>query len=272
MSLMDNGSMGPADVAAVVNGGRNGGNGFFGGGDGGWFWIVILFLFAMFGNNGWGNGGNGGNNGGTPVVLANGGFGGCGNVQQVIDQQSIMNGLNNITTTVSNGFANAEISRANANMNTLQQLNNIGMSLQNGYCENRANIADLKYTVATENCADRTAAQENTRDIIDAINNKNQAIMDKLCQLEMDGMKQNYEAQLRQQAAQIQALQTQVQNQSFVASQNQQTAQLMADNAAQTVALEQYLNPTPIPAYVVQNPNCCTPAYQGCGCNGRRYA
>lgn len=266
MSLMEN--MGPADVAAVVGNNRNG-NGFFGGADGGWFWIVILFLFAMFGNNGWGN--NGGNNA-MPVVLANGGFGG-GSTQQIIDQQSVMNGLGNIQTQLSNGFSNAEISRCNANANVLQAINGIGMSLQNCCCENRANIADLKYTVATENCADRTAAAQNTRDIIDTINNKVQGIQDKLCQLEMDGMKQNYEAQLRQQAAQIQALQSQVQNQAFIASQNQQTAELKADNATQTVALEQYLNPTAVPAYIVQNPNCCGQAYNyGYGCNGRRVA
>ena len=265
MSLMEN--MGPADVAAVVGNNRNG-NGFFGGADGGWFWIVILFLFAMFGNNGWGN--NGGNNA-MPVVLANGGCG--GSTQQIIDQQSVMNGLGNIQTQLSNGFSNAEISRCNANANVLQALNGIGMSLQNCCCENRANIADLKYTVATENCADRTAAAQNTRDIIDTINNKVQGIQDKLCQLEMDGMKQNYEAQLRQQATQIQALQAQVQNQAFIASQNQQTADLKADNTAQTVALEQYLNPTAVPAYIVQNPNCCGQVYNyGCGCNGRRVA
>lgn len=264
MSLMEN--MGPADVAAVVGNNRNG-NGFFGGADGGWFWIVILFLFAMFGNNGWGN--NGGNNA-MPVVLANGGCG--GSTQQIIDQQSVMNGLGNIQTQLSNGFSNAEISRCNANANVLQAINGIGMSLQNCCCENRANIADLKYTVATENCADRTAAAQNTRDIIDTINNKVQGIQDKLCQLEMDGMKQNYEAQLRQQAAQIQALQAQVQNQAFIASQNQQTADLKADNTAQTVALEQYLNPTAVPAYIVPNPNCCSSSYQGYACNGRRVA
>lgn len=264
MSLLETNSaaMGPADVAAVVG---NGNRGIFGGGDGGWFWIVILFLFAMFGNNGWGNNGNGGN---VPVVIA----GGSGNdVQRVVDQQSVMTGIMGLNTTVNNGFANAEVSRCNANMNTLQALNNIGMSLQNCCCENRANIADLKYTVATENCADRTAAQQNTRDIIDAINQKYQGIQDKLCQLEMDGLKQNYEAQLRAKDATIFDLQNRVQNQAFIASQNQQTADLKADNTAQTIALEQYLNPTAVPAYIVPNPNCCQQTYVG-ACNGRRIA
>ena len=51
----------------------------------------------------------------------------------------------------------------------------------------------------------------------------------------------------------------------LAASQTAQTARLLADNTAQTVALEQYLNPTPVPAYMVANPNCCQQNY-GCGC------
>ena len=35
---------------------------------------------------------------------------------------------------------------------------------------------------------------------------------------------------------------------------------ILANNDAQTNALEQYLAPVPRPAYIVQNPN-------GCGCN-----
>ena len=53
----------------------------------------------------------------------------------------------------------------------------------------------------------------------------------------------------------------------LAASQNAQTAAILANNEAQTAALEQYLNPAPIPAYVVQNPNCCgNYGTTGCGC------
>ena len=83
---------------------------------------------------------------------------------------------------------------------------------------------------------------------------KTQAIMDKLCQLEMDGIKQNYENRIAS-----------MQN-TIDASQNLQTAQIVADNAAQTAALEQYLAPTPKPCYTVQNPNCCPSQTFGCGC------
>jgi len=51
----------------------------------------------------------------------------------------------------------------------------------------------------------------------------------------------------------------------LAASQGAQTAAILANNEAQTTALEQYLAPTPRPAYIVQNPNCC-PQNFGCGC------
>jgi methyl-accepting chemotaxis protein len=120
------------------------------------------------------------------------------------------------------------------------------MGLQNCCCENRAATADLKYTVANEAAATRANCDAN-----------NQKILDKLCQLEMDNMRQNYENRIGNMQATIDGLRSSLANANSAASQNAQTAQILADNAAQTVALEQYLNPTAIPAYIVQNPNCC---------------
>lgn len=196
-----------------------GNNGFGFGGDGAW-WLLVLFLFALSGN-GWGN--NFGGNGGYAADM-----------QRGFDQSALMNGLNGI----------------NANINAM------GMSQQNCCCDNRVALADLKYTVATENCADRTAFNEGVRDIIASQTSSTQAILDKLCQLELDGLKERN--------AQLTADNTALK---FAQSQTAQTAQILANNAAQTQALEQFLNPTPIPAYVVQNPNCCGQnLYSGCGC------
>lgn len=214
MALTENGNgLSAADIAAVTGNG----NGFGNWGDGS-FWIIVLFLFALMGNGWNGFGGNGG-----------------GSVQQGFDQQAVMNGLNGLTAAVSNGFANAEVSRCNAQANVLQNLNAIGTG-----------IADLKYTVATENCADRTALNEGIAQILANQNAGIQTIIDKMCQQEID--------QLKTQNAN---LQTQINLANLSASQTAQTARILADNAAQTQALEQYLNPAPIPAYVVQNPNCC---------------
>lgn len=238
---LENGNLSAADVAAVTG---NGNNGFFGG-DGS-FWIIVLFLFALMGNwgNGNGFGGNGGGYGGVPYVV--------NDVQSGFDQAAVMSGINGINT----GLANAEVSRCNMLYGLTNQLNNIAMNQQNCCCENRAAVADLKYTVATEACADRAAVNDALRDVIDNNNRNTQAIIDKMCQQEIEALR-----------TQNQNLQTQLNLQALAASQNQQTAQILQDNLLQTQALEQYLAPTPRPAYIVQNPNCCGNNYgYACGC------
>lgn len=225
MALTDYGTgLSAADVAAVTN---SGGNGFGFNGDGAW-WLLVLFLFMMNGNTFGGRGGYGDNG-----------------MQRGFDQQAVMGGINGLTSAVSSGFANAEVSRCNGNMNVLQSLNGIG-----------SNIADLKYTVATENCADRNELSAALREVIASNTANTQAILDKMCQQEIEAKNETI-AQLR----------TQLNMQNLAASQNAQTAQILANNAAQTQALEQYLNPTPIPAYTVPNPNCCNSGWGNCGCN-----
>lgn len=93
--------------------------------------------------------------------------------------------------------------------------------------------------------------------------------MDKLCQLEMDGIKQNYENRISGMQNEIDSLRAAINNANGAASQNAQTAAIIANNEAQTVALERYLAPTPMPAFLVNNPNCCNQnGYTfGCGCN-----
>lgn len=248
MSLSENGNgLSAADIAAVT--GAN--NGFGWGEGGGLFWIIVLFLFAFMG--GWG--GNGFGNGYSMPYIMNTTTN--ADVQRGFDQQAIMGGLNGITAALSNGFANAEVSRCNSQANVLQAMNTISMGLQNCCCENRAGLADLKYTVATENCADRTALSEGVSMIVANQTANNQMILDKLCQIELDNVKQRNSDLL----AENNALK-------FAQSQTAQTAQILANNEAQTAALERYLAPNPVPAYVVQNPNCCAGGYYtgSCGC------
>ena len=241
MSLSENGNGLVMPVGPMYgNGSTNG----FGWGDGS-FWIIILFLFAFMGN-GWGNWGG---NSGTTQTINN-------DVQRGFDQQAVMSGLNGINASVANGFADAEISRCNAQANVLQTLNSMAMNMQNCCCENRAQAADLKYTIATEACADRQAVTDALRDVIASNTANTQAILDKMCQQEIDALK-----------TQNANLQTQINLANLTASQSDQTAKILSDNATQTATLKQSLNPTPIPAYVVQNPNCCgSNYYAGCGC------
>lgn len=245
MSLTNENGLSAADVAAVMGG--SGHNGGYGWGDGS-FWIIVLFLFAFMGN-GWGNGYGG--NGTAPLVMNT-----ANDVQRGFDQASIMSSLGDITGAINNGFANAEVSRCNASMNLFQTLSAMQMAQQQCCCENRAGIADLKYTIATEACADRAAVKDGVYAITTNQSANTQAIMDKLCQLELDGFKQRNADLLAENSAL-----------KFAQSQTAQTAQILANNEAQTAALERYLAPNPIPAYVVQNPNCCGPTYgSACGC------
>ena len=276
MALTEGNGLSAADIAAVM--GNNGNNGGFGFGNDGAWWILILLLFGCFG--GWGNN-NGfgvGNGGFLPYMMGNQQG---SDVQRVVDQQSVMNGITGLSTAMANGFSNAEISRCNSQANILQTLNNnnnvmtqginsLAMSLQNCCCENRAATADLKYTVATEACTDRNVVQAAAQQLSNTYAQGNQAILNKLCQLEMDGIKQNYDNRiaLMQQNYEnrISSMQNTIDNYRNKDNIASVVNPIIADNAAQTAAIENYLNPPARPAYVVQNPNCCQPMWNNCAC------
>lgn len=249
--MFNNNGYSLSDIAAATGNGNNGG---FGGFNGDGAWIFLLFIIVLMG--GWGNGYGYGNGGGAVTA----------DVQRGFDQSAVINGINGLTAAVNNGFSGAEISRCNTQANVLQTLNNnqanlstqlntIAMNQQQCCCQNRAGLADLKYTVATEACADRSAVSDALKDVIASNTANTQAILDKLCQQEIDALK-----------AQNQQLQMQSYLASLAASQNAQTGQILNDNAAQTTTLLRALDPTPIPAYIVQNPNGCN-CNSGCGCN-----
>ena len=238
---INDGTLSAADIAAVTG---NGGFGF--GNDGGW-WLILLFLFAF---GGWGNGFGGGygNGGGVPYMV--------NDVQRGFDQSAIMSGISGIQTSLSNGFAGNEISQCNQTANITGQLSALALNQATNACNVNSNIADLKYTVATENCADRAAVTEALQQVTNAINGGVQSIKDQLCADKIDAKNEE-----------IANLRTQINLSNLAASQNLQTQQLIANNEAQTAALERYLAPNPVPAYIVANPNCCGYS-MGCGCSG----
>lgn len=227
-----------------------GNDGMFGG-NGSWMWFLLIWM-AMFG---WGNGGYGfgGGQGGGRVGAE---------VQSGFDHQAVMTGIsgvqnavNGIVPAIQNGFAQTEIAANSRQMADMNQQFALQSALQNCCCENRAATADLKYTVATEACADRNAISTALRDVLEANNASTQRILDTMCQDKIDAKNEK-----------IAELQNQLTMAQLAASQNAQTAAILANNEAQTTALEQYLAPVPRPAYVVQNPNCCGQfGYGGCG-------
>lgn len=257
MALTDENGMGTTMLVQPAGNVGNGGFGNFGGD--GW-WILILFL--LLGNGGWGMGG--GFDGGLYPWMnnsqnINSGFrdqmlntqisgiqnaitGGFGDIQT-----ALCGGFAGVNAAVANGFAQSEIAANARQISDLQQQFALQTQLSNCCCENKAGLADLRYTVATEACADRNAVSSALRDVLTATQAQTQTILDKMCQQEIDNLK-----------AQNVALQNQVNMQNLAASQAAQTAALVADNTAQTQYIVNRVAPYPIPAYTVANPT--TPA------------
>jgi len=290
-----NGFAYPYPVYPMTGGFGNSGFGGFGGDSAIWL-IVLLALIWGNGNNGFGGfGGNGFDNGyawlsnGQKEIMqnTNTGFDTLHLSNQLENVQSGISGLSNqlcsccgdITGAINNTAYNAEIAASNrqmANMNqnfsnqlaTLQGFNNLSSDLASCCCENRLGIANLNSTILSENCADRYEAAKNTRDIIENATNNTRAVLDKLCQLELDGVK----SQLDAKNDRIADLQREISMKDLAASQIEQTAQLRASQATTANQLVSELRSCPIPAQPVYGnqpiftcPNMYT---NGCGCQG----
>ena len=141
-------------------------------------------------------------------------------------------------------------------MADMQQMFGIQSALQNCCCENRSNIADLKYTVATENCADRAALSDGIREIIASNTASTQRILDQLCQDKIDA-KNDIISQLRQELLYARGQ----------ASQDVQTARILAGQTAEVDALYNRLDSCPVGTTPVYGR---TPIFtcgnNGCGC------
>lgn len=238
-----------ADIAAITNG--NNGNDFGFGGNGAWW--LILFLFAIWGNNGnWGGSGGGGNMAWPWALSQNT----DGLIQSGFNQATISASLGDLSNAITNGFAGAEISRANQMMNLTNQLNSAAMAQQQCCCTTQQNIAALSADLAREACADRAAVSDGVRDILANQNMNTQRLLDQMCNDKIDAKNEK-----------IAELQTQLNLAVLRESQNAQTAQILANNEAQTTALEQYLAPVPRPAYLVNSAPVFGNYYtNGCGC------
>lgn len=299
MALTDeNGTGMVMPVAPMYGGGYgNGGSGFFGGD---WAWIILLLLI---GGNGWGFGGGFGG-GMMPFMMggAMNGFGldylypWLNNSQHISDgfrDQMLQTSIGDLRNDVTAGFGNVQLGIAGINQNLCQTGNAITGAVRDGFyaAETAANgrqianmqqafaaqtatqqgfngvgtgLADLKYTVATENCADRTAAAQNTRDIIDAQTRGTQMILDKLCALELDGVKGQLAAAQRENVG----LQNQLNMAALRESQTAQNAFIQQGFANEVDALYNRLNSCPVPTTPVygRTPIFTCPQQGGCGC------
>ena len=179
--------------------------------------------------------------------------------------QSINGAQNAITQQMyANQIADLERSFAAQTANTAG-LTNLSAQLAQIGCDNKSATQDLKYVVATENCADRTQAMQNTRDIIDAQTRSTQAVLDKLCQLELD----NYKNQVDAKNDQIAQLRQEVLYARGQASQVDQTARILAGQAAEIDGVYNRLKNCPVntvPVYGNQPIFTCPQSSNSFGC------
>lgn len=241
----DNGNGFYMPVAPAYGGGGGFGNGFGMGGD--WAWIILLLLLG-WGNNGFGGYGGGGNElypWMNQAEITSDGF-----RDQMMNSSitSIRDAVSGISTQLCNGFSGVEISANARQMADMNQRFALQSQLADCCCENRLGIANLANVVQTENCADRYEAAQNTRDIIDSQTRGTQAILDKLCALELDTVKQD-NANLR----------TQLNMASLAASQSAQTASIRSE-------IINELRSCPIPAMPVYGQTPIFTCNSGCGC------
>lgn len=220
-----------SDIAAVTGAGRNddgvwGGNGI---------WIILFFLLILGG--GWGFGGFGGGNAAVAEAVTS------NELQRAFDNSAVESKLDNISSGLCAGFTDV-VGNINATTYALQNAiqanaianmqNTYGLTsqLQNCCFENRSQIADLKYTMATDDCATNTLITQSTRDMIDASNNNTRAILEAL-NAQTIAAKDEKIAEL---IAQVNAL------------------NLAASQQAQNNYLVSQLQPTAKPVYVVSAP------------------
>ena len=270
----------------------NGGGLFGNGGDS---WLGILFLIALC-NGGFGFGGGFGNWGAMGMMNGMYGMGidylypWLNNSEHISDgfrsqqltsqlgdlQNSVTTGFGNVQTSLCNGFAGvnatvngaqnaisqqlytnqlADLERSYASQTaTVGGLTNLSQQLATCCCENKAATADVKYTIATEACNTRAANTANT-----------QAILDKLCQLELDGVK----AQVEAKNDRIAELQTQLNMANLAASQTAQNAFIQQGFANEVDQLYNRLSSCPVPTTPVYGRTpifTCNNANSGCGC------
>lgn len=186
----------------------------------------------------------------------------CGDMQM-----ALANSTAGIQQSLCNGFAGTTAAVTGAQNAISQQLNtNEIANLNRSFAEQTANtagftgvnsgIADLRYTVATEACADRAAVSDALRDVIAANTASTQKILDQLCQDKIDA-KNDEIARLRQE----------INMQTLAASQAAQNAFIQQGFSNEVDQLYNRLSNCPVPSTPVYGRTPIFTCNNGCGCN-----
>lgn len=255
-----------ADIAAATGSSNRSDSGW--GADGGAWWIIILFLFVFCGwgnGNGWGNGGSAGSQGAltrgelcqdmnfadleTAVRGVQSGL--CDGFYSM--NTGMLNGFSGLQQSIQSGFAGVDNSVCTlgyqnqmgvntitqainaADVNSMQNTNAIQSQIAECCCDTKAQLCDLKYDLATDNCALQTSIANSTRDIIDSQNANTRSILDFLVNDKISTLENE-----------------------------NQSLRLSASQQAQNNYLVSTLRPAPVPAFNVPAPY----QFTGCGCGG----
>ena len=273
VELATNNGNGFAYPVYPMMGGGFGNNGGFFGGDGIWAIILLALLFG-WGNNGNGWGGFGGNsfdngyawlsNGQKEIMQnTNNGFDTLHLSNQLDTVNSGIYSLSNqlcntghdITSTISNGFYNSEISANNRAMNQMQDTFALSRQFADCCCENRLGIANLNSTILSENCADRALLADSLKDVLINQTANTQRILDQLCNDKIDAKNEK-----------ILDLQRQLDMADLKASQIAQNAFISQGFANEVDALYNRLSNCPVPSTPVYGRTPIFTCNNGCGC------
>lgn len=264
MSLTDESGM-VMPVGPMYGGGFGGGMGNGFGGDG--WWILLLLLFA----GGWGNGFGGFGGGGA--LAADGAmlYPWMNQSQQVNDgfrdqmlnsavsgiQSAVTNGFGDVQMALCNGFAGVEQGANARQMADMQQMFSLQSQLAQCCCDNRLATCQTQNIVQSESAATRFADANNTRDIIQSQTSNTQAILDKLCALELDGYKRENDN-----------LRSQLNMATLRESQTAQNAFIAQGFAEEVDQLYNRLSNCPVPSTPVygRTPIFTCNGNNGCGC------
>lgn len=254
-------------------GGNYGNNGCGFGSD--WAWIILLLLLG-WGNNGWGGGFSGNNQLGYDFPwLMTGQNGINANTNEGFQNAMLNDGINGIrsdingiSTQLCNGFAGVEQGANARQMADMQQnfatqtaitgaISNLASQQAECCCEQRLATCQTQNIIQNEGNQTRFADAQNTRDLLQNQTANTQAILDKLCQLELDGKNDK-----------IADLERQLTAEQLKASQIAQNAFISQGFSDEVDALYNRLNNCPVPTTPVygRTPIFTCNQNNGCGC------
>ena len=254
-------------VPAYANGGF--GNSF--GGDA--LWLLLFFcIMGGWGNNGYGAGAGGGVGGLYPWMNQS---------QQINDgfrDQMINGNITGIQNAVTSGFGDVQLGIAGLGRQICETGNGITGAVRDGFFQSeiaangrqmanmqaqfglQGQIAQFASDVRLGQCQTQNTIVSDGAQTRDTIRSGNQAILDKLCQLEMDGYKRQAEDERRENAN----LRSQLNMAALRESQTAQNAFIQQGFANEIDQLYNRLNSCPVPSTPVYGR---TPIFT-CGNNG----